>query len=416
MSKRHCPDCGNEITGDTMFCVYCGAVLGAPLQFDDNMTRHVQDDRLSVESQLGIDDASRQQEAGWESFDTVDVMPDEPLHGTNDTPVQSRAGWERTDTIGVSDAGFGGKVDPRYNGMGETSHKGHGALIAALATLLLFGAGAILFLRGGVGIPHALKTFTVSYETGGGDRIEAQKVDEGEQVFTPTDPKREGYTFAGWYTSSDYVEVVTFPFEATEDVVLYAKWDKPTEGGSPSSGGSSTGAEPAPTNTTQPQPQTTAATPADSSVQSQGYVGMTSAWATSTYPIDEDDPGPYDAYCVLDGKPETAWVEGAGGNGVGESITLTGPMQTISGFSIRPGYHKISPAGRDQYYQNARPAKIHVMANGEVIHQQTLADAGHTSQDVVFAQPIQTDALTIVIDSVYPGEHDDCAISEISCF
>ena len=67
---------------------------------------------------------------------------------------------------------------------------------------------------------------TVSFETYGGKRVESQKVPDGEYAFTPEEPTRSGYTFEGWYTSPSYTEKVVFPFKPTEDIILYAKWEK----------------------------------------------------------------------------------------------------------------------------------------------------------------------------------------------
>ena len=380
MSERRCPSCGNRVSDTALSCEWCGSDLKPIIPHADDANIYSQDDQEPFYGQYAYDKTPVQQPPVYERTDT------KPVAG---------AGWDRSDERPPTSP----YVKPR---------KRYGALIACLAALVLAGLGALLFLTGP-------KSYTVSYETGGGDRIEAQKVKEGEQVFTPADPKRDGYVFAGWYTSNAYDEPVTFPFEVTEDCVLYAKWEKAS--------GESTGSAPEDTTTTEEPsdsaPEDTTASeqpPEDEGAQDAGFVGITRAWASSTLPTDETNRGPYDAACVLDGDPTTAWVEGSSGSGAGESITLSGPMQTISGFSIRSGYHKFSSVGNDLYYYNARPARIRVMAGGETIHQQTLDDAGHSTQRVVFDEPVETDAITIVIDSVYTGECDDCAISEISCF
>lgn len=71
--------------------------------------------------------------------------------------------------------------------------------------------------------------YTVSFETNGGKRVESQEVSEGDYAFTPEEPTRSGYSFEGWYTSPDYYEKVTFPFQPTKDVIIYAKWKKDKE-------------------------------------------------------------------------------------------------------------------------------------------------------------------------------------------
>lgn len=152
------------------------------------------------------------------------------------------------------------------------------------------------------------------------------------------------------------------------------------------------------------------------------FSGITSAYASSVYGDSSHYDGTYgyDAENVLDGKLDSAWAEGAPGWGVGESITLCGPYQCISGFDIWSGYQKNGSRG-DLYKINARPQTISVLANGDVIHTQTLGDDGHVSQKVTFPEPVYTESITIRIDSVYEGSssdsnEQDCCISEISCF
>ena len=157
-------------------------------------------------------------------------------------------------------------------------------------------------------------------------------------------------------------------------------------------------------------------------VEQLSFAGITGATASSSYSDSShygSDYG-YGPENVLDGELESAWVEGAPGWGEGESITLYGPRQRISGFTIYSGYQKYGSRG-DLYYINARPATITVIANGAVVCTQTLADSGHVGQDVVFPSPVDTDSITIRIDSVYYGNSDDpneqdCCISEIECF
>jgi uncharacterized repeat protein (TIGR02543 family) len=56
-------------------------------------------------------------------------------------------------------------------------------------------------------------------------------VTSNSTVIEPTAPTRDGYDFAGWYTSEDEGQTLSdtaFGFDTaiTEDITLYAKWTK----------------------------------------------------------------------------------------------------------------------------------------------------------------------------------------------
>ena len=73
----------------------------------------------------------------------------------------------------------------------------------------------------------ASKYFTVTFDDGIKDtEDEVQKVAEGKTVAKPADPKHDGYTFAGWYTSADFKELYDFEKPVTADLTLYAGWHK----------------------------------------------------------------------------------------------------------------------------------------------------------------------------------------------
>ena len=66
--------------------------------------------------------------------------------------------------------------------------------------------------------------FTVMFETNGGTELASYKVSVISEKPLTTKSDCE---FAGWYTTSDFAgEAINFPFEVTESVVLYAKWNK----------------------------------------------------------------------------------------------------------------------------------------------------------------------------------------------
>lgn len=67
-------------------------------------------------------------------------------------------------------------------------------------------------------------SFNMGYDTE--TPIESQIIVINNKVTKPTDPTRNGFDFAGWYTSSDFDQ--SFDFEMTQikaNTTIYAKWD-----------------------------------------------------------------------------------------------------------------------------------------------------------------------------------------------
>ena len=70
-----------------------------------------------------------------------------------------------------------------------------------------------------------VKEFTVTFDTCGGDKMDSitTSIISSEPI-----PTRDGYTFLGWYLENTYISKVTFPYEVTQNITLYAKWEKNT--------------------------------------------------------------------------------------------------------------------------------------------------------------------------------------------
>lgn len=85
-------------------------------------------------------------------------------------------------------------------------------IISLLLAIILCGCSERLF-----GYYH-----TVTYESFGGT-IYAQYY--GSEVITMPYPRKEGYTFEGWYEDKEYAgERVSFPYTVKENITLYAKY------------------------------------------------------------------------------------------------------------------------------------------------------------------------------------------------
>ncbi len=116
---------------------------------------------------------------------------------------------------------------------------------------------------------------------------------------------------------------------------------------------------------------------------------------------------------MMDGDLSTAWVEGASGDGIGESVTFTfDGTYLVSGFQIYAGYQKSDAL----YEKNSRPADITVTFSTGDEAAVTLADESG-SQYIAFDAPVETSSVTLTIDSVYSGsKYEDTVISEIAFY
>ena len=81
----------------------------------------------------------------------------------------------------------------------------------------------------------------VKFDAQGGSSVNGQTPASGSTVTKPTDPTREGYAFAGWYTDEACTKAYDFSVAVTADMTLYAKWTKNavTPGGNGGSNGGS---------------------------------------------------------------------------------------------------------------------------------------------------------------------------------
>lgn len=68
-----------------------------------------------------------------------------------------------------------------------------------------------------------IRTYTVSYYNGN-ILYTSHNVEYNGTAPQPEEPTKEGYTFAGWYTTSDLTEKYDFTSPITEDTILYAKF------------------------------------------------------------------------------------------------------------------------------------------------------------------------------------------------
>lgn len=72
--------------------------------------------------------------------------------------------------------------------------------------------------------------FVVHFDTDGGSRIENKVVSRGKRLEKPANPKKDGFTFGGWYTTAEFEKEYDFTRSVGRNFTLYAKW-VPTSSG-----------------------------------------------------------------------------------------------------------------------------------------------------------------------------------------
>ena len=83
---------------------------------------------------------------------------------------------------------------------------------------------------GGGGGGSVATTYTVTFETNGGNKIDSVKVSKNGILSKPTEPTKEGFDFDGWYTDKALKTAYDFDTKVTKSFTLYAKWtEKATE-------------------------------------------------------------------------------------------------------------------------------------------------------------------------------------------
>ena len=66
--------------------------------------------------------------------------------------------------------------------------------------------------------------YTVTFDAGDGIETVSQQVSEGDKAARPADPKRDGYTFDGWYTEPVGGTKISTSTVFTGDTTVYAHW------------------------------------------------------------------------------------------------------------------------------------------------------------------------------------------------
>ena len=68
------------------------------------------------------------------------------------------------------------------------------------------------------------KEFTITFDTRGGSEVKPITIAEGATITLPRNPTKEGYVFAGWYLSDEFIEEFNATQTISSNITVYAKW------------------------------------------------------------------------------------------------------------------------------------------------------------------------------------------------
>lgn len=73
----------------------------------------------------------------------------------------------------------------------------------------------------------SITTYTVSFNTNEGSSVDSQTVESGGRAIMPaTNPTKEGFVFAGWFSDIGLTSEYDFNTTINTDTTIYAKWAK----------------------------------------------------------------------------------------------------------------------------------------------------------------------------------------------
>lgn len=94
------------------------------------------------------------------------------------------------------------------------------AIVSAIVLIAIIAIVAIIIMKNN-------KKYTITFDTQGGNTIEAIEVKANETLVLPKNPEKEGYIFLHWVDEKD--KPVSNNFKVTKDMKLIAKWAEPTQ-------------------------------------------------------------------------------------------------------------------------------------------------------------------------------------------
>lgn len=118
------------------------------------------------------------------------------------------------------------------------------------------------------------------------------------------------------------------------------------------------------------------------------------------------------AWSAFDGRPETSWQEGAGGDGIGENLSANfGRVCNIKALTLMLGNHR-----SDSWYKkNNRPRVLSVCLGSEEYEVEFPDQMKEFALEL--SSPIAASSISLIIRDVYKGtEYEDTIIAEIGVY
>ena len=94
------------------------------------------------------------------------------------------------------------------------------AIVSAIVLIAIIAIVAIIIMKNN-------KKYTITFDTQGGNTIEAIEVKANETLVLPKNPEKEGYIFLHWVDEEN--KPVSNNFKVLKDMKLIAKWAEPTQ-------------------------------------------------------------------------------------------------------------------------------------------------------------------------------------------
>lgn len=74
-----------------------------------------------------------------------------------------------------------------------------------------------------------ISTYTVSFDSDGGTKVESISARKNTILNKPENPTKDGYVFEGWYKDKECTSAFDFSTQITKSITLYAKWTEKNE-------------------------------------------------------------------------------------------------------------------------------------------------------------------------------------------